>query len=519
MTNSNEEKHRHPVLMIGLDAAEFSLIEQMMAEGRLPNLAALQARGVQGSLRSTAYWLVGSPWPSFYCSNAAEQFGMYHYLVWRPELMRAERPDPTWMPLEPFWRRLPELGRDVIAIDVPLCYAPDDYGGVEISGWATHELLQQPGSAPPDLLVDVRREFGRAPFDEEGAHRLTFAEFMGVRDQCVETAYRVGELGCSLMNRKPWDLALVCFSSPHRGGHLLWDRTILKGNASDVELESVDCALQDVYVACDGAIGKLVAAAGDDAAVVVFSLHGMGPNNDRTSLLPEMLTCVLDNRRSEAEPVRQKRITERLRELLPTEFRARVKRLLPMSIQDRLTLYWRENHLDWSDTKAFMAFCDLDGYIRINLRGRERNGLVEADEYRPLCEQIAEGLRTFRDADTGEPLVSEIGFAEDLFPEGPMRHHLPDIIVRWNPSSAAAHRRIVSDRYGSIDWPTPGVHPLARAGNHRRDGFLVAAGPEFEHAALPGDANIMDLAPTVLDILGLPERPDFRGKSLLKRTA
>jgi predicted AlkP superfamily phosphohydrolase/phosphomutase len=54
MTNSNEEKHRHPVLMIGLDAAEFSLIEQMMAEGRLPNLAALQARGVQRSLRSTA---------------------------------------------------------------------------------------------------------------------------------------------------------------------------------------------------------------------------------------------------------------------------------------------------------------------------------------------------------------------------------------------------------------------------------------------------------------------------------
>ena len=518
MSYTPDKERTRPLLMIGLDAAELTLIQPLMAEGLLPNLAALQKRGVETQLRSSARWLVGAPWPSFYSSNSAEQFGMYHYLVWRPELMTAERPDPEWLPLEPFWRRLPEQGRKVIAIDVPLCYAPDAYDGVEISGWANHELLQQPSSSPPGLLDQVRREFGRAPFDEEGAHRLTIAEFMKVRDQCVETAQRVGELGRSLMHRHPWDLALICLSSTHRGGHLLWDRTILKGDATAVELESVDHALRDVYVACDRAIGTLVAEAGEDAAVMVFSLHGMGPNTDRTSILPEMLARILDDRYSEKKSVRQTRLSERLRVLLPAELRARVKMLLPQAIQDKLTLHWRHSHLDWAKTKAFIAFCDLDGYIRINLRGRERDGVVDVEKYTAMCEQIADGLKTFRDADTGEPIVSEIGFAEDIFPQGPMRRHLPDMIVRWHPSSAAKHRRLNSERYGSIDWPTPGIHPLGRSGNHRRDGFLIAAGAEFGSVPLPGNAHIMDLAPTALDILGLPERTDFRGKSLLHRS-
>lgn len=518
MRDAHDKERSRPVLMIGLDAAEFKLIQQMMAEGMLPNLAALQQRGVNMPLRSSARWLVGSPWPSFYSSNTAEQFGMYHYLVWRPELMRATRPDPHWLPLDPFWRRLPEDGCSVIAIDVPLSYAPEAYDGVEISGWATHELLQQPGSSPADLLGQVRREFGRAPFDEEGAHLLTVAEFMEVRNQCVETAQRVGELGRSMMQRHPWDLALICFSSTHRGGHLLWDRTILKGDATEAELESVDQALRDVYVACDRAIGELVEEAGEAAAVMVFSLHGMGPNTDRTSILPEMLARILDDRHSEKKSVRRTRFSERLRGLLPAEFRARIKMMLPQAIQDKLTLYWRQAHLDWAKTRAFIVFCDLDGYIRINLRGRERDGLVDVEEYAALCEQIAVGLRSFHDSDSGEPLVSEIGFAEDIFPQGPMRQHLPDMVVRWQPSSASKHRRLVSDRYGSIDWPTPGAHPLGRSGNHCREGFLIAAGAEFGAAPLPGNADIMDLAPTALDILGLPKRADFRGKSLLHRS-
>ena len=72
---------RRPVLMIGLDAAEITLIQQWMTDGLLPNLAALHRRGVLMELQSTAHWLVGAPWPAFYASSTPERFGMYHYCL------------------------------------------------------------------------------------------------------------------------------------------------------------------------------------------------------------------------------------------------------------------------------------------------------------------------------------------------------------------------------------------------------------------------------------------------------
>jgi predicted AlkP superfamily phosphohydrolase/phosphomutase len=250
---------------------------------------------------------------------------------------------------------------------------------------------------------------------------------------------------------------------------------------------------------------------------MVFALHGMGPNNDRTSILPEMLARILAGGWKDNSPARQARPTDWLRGLVPAELRARVKQRLPQSIQDKLTLHWRSSGLDWSRTEAFVVFCDLDGYIRINLRGRERDGIVPLEGYRPLCERIADGLRTFRDADTGEPLVSDIGFAEQIFADGPMCKHLPDMVVRWNPAAAASHRSVVSELFGSIEWPTPGRHPLGRSGNHRRRGFLIAAGGPFAVMQVPGEAHILDLAPTALDLLGVRAPASFEGRSLLSR--
>ena len=80
-----------PVIMIGLDAAEYSLIQSWIEEGALPNLARLSRQGASGRLDSTAKWLVGSPWPSFYTSSLPSDHGLYHYLQWRPEMMKHDR--------------------------------------------------------------------------------------------------------------------------------------------------------------------------------------------------------------------------------------------------------------------------------------------------------------------------------------------------------------------------------------------------------------------------------------------
>jgi predicted AlkP superfamily phosphohydrolase/phosphomutase len=504
-----------PVLAIGIDAAEISLVERWMDDGCLPTLSRLRQEGAYGRLKSSAEWLVGSPWPTFYTSSPPSEHGMYHYLIWRPDKMMTERPSMSWMPLKPFWRDLPALGKRVIAVDIPLAYAPEPFDGTEIAGWATHEVIEPPASHPPELLENVTQRFGKPPFGNEETYLLSPSELLGVRDQCIRTTEMVTELSMTLMDEKPWDLFLLGFAAVHRGGHQLWDRSGVTGDIPPDQASAVDDALREVYIACDRAIGRLIDKAGSDTTVVVFSLHGMGANASRSDLLREMLKRVLADKDRNDDPPTLTRASQKLRGLLPIRFRSWVKNRLPIVLQDRLTLFWRTGGIDWGATPAFAAFCDLDGYVRINLKGREAQGIVEPGEaYQELCGRIEDGLRTFVDEDTGEAIVDRVGYLDDIYPAGSMRKHLPDLMVHWVNSSASRHRRVVSPRYGAIAWPTPGSHPQGRSGNHLPDGFLFARSGSIAAGSTVADADILDLAPSIYKMLKLPVPASFHGQPL-----
>ena len=63
------------LLVVILDAAERGLVEAWMQDGSLPNLQRLRSRGVYGRLESTAGWLSGSPWPTFYTASMPHEHG------------------------------------------------------------------------------------------------------------------------------------------------------------------------------------------------------------------------------------------------------------------------------------------------------------------------------------------------------------------------------------------------------------------------------------------------------------
>jgi predicted AlkP superfamily phosphohydrolase/phosphomutase len=516
MRDAAQKMSSRKVLMIGLDAAEISLVERWMDDGSMPRLRSLRDRGASSRLASTAGWLVGSPWPSFYTGLTPAEHGLYHYLLWRPEKMAAERPSPDWLPLRPFWRDIAHE-RQVVAIDVPLTYAPGDFGGIEVCGWATHETLQAPCTMPPELMSRIVKEFGRPPLGNEEARLLAPDEILAVRDQCIRSARMVADLALELMRRDAWDLFLVCLAAAHRGGHQLWDLANLSGEATPEQGLQLRDALRCVYMACDEAIGRLLDRAGQDVTVLVFALHGMGPNVSRADLLGQMLARVLEDGVEASDQRAGAGLLQRLRAWAPARLRSWVKGQLPYAMQDRLTQFWRTGGLDWSSTRAFAQLSDLDGYVRINLRGREANGIVEPGaEYVALRERLCEGLRTFVDADTGQPVVEAIARPEDLYPAGAMISHLPDLMLRWNATPAAAHREIVSPRHGRIAWPTPGRHPQGRSGNHRPEGFLIAAGGAVTGGLLVPDPHILDLAPTVYRLLELPVPQQMHGRPLFR---
>ncbi len=504
---------RDPVLLIGLDAAEVSLIEQGISNGGLPNLARLRRQGSFGRLDSTAEWLVGTPWPSFSTSSWPSDHGFVNFLQWRPGLMTHARPDASWLPIRPFWREL--AGARVIAIDVPVVYPPGSGPAVEVSGWSSHDKLWPPASNPPSLLRSVHREFGNSPMPPDIVGLQPGSGVVRQRDRLLRAVGKTADLALAFQERYRWDLFLVVFGPTHRGGHQLWDRTGLADPLPPRLAPEFDTALSSMYQECDTAIGRILERLPSQARVLVFSLHGMGVNHSRCPVFPEMLTRILAGGPAPSAATHSPGLSERIRRRIPAHWRGALKHRLPQRVQDQLALFWRkELKPDWSRTRAMTYLADLEGYVQVNRVGRERDGIVPEADHPALLEEVAEALQTFVDEDTGATIVHSIARSSEVYPAGPKLHLLPDLIVRWQETPAASHRAIVSPRYGRIPWPTPGKNPDGRSGHHRSTGWVLAAGPGIAPGSVLPRASILDLAPTALALLNEPPPYPMRGRPI-----
>jgi len=520
MANTNSHS---PVLMIALDSAEPRLIEQWIEDGTLPNLKRLRTLGGYGRLASSAKWMAGSPWPTFYTASTPADHGVYHAVQWRADQMKYAPITPDWKPLQPFWRSLGKVGRRVIALDLPMTFPPEPFDGLEVYSLVNRDLLgseRVPASHPPSLFEDLRREFNFEdnPVGDEIYNMQHIKALFRLRDQLIWGTRLVTDIAQTLMKREKWDLFMVNLMATHRGGHKLWN---LSGSWETVgEGKSFD-ALRDVYIAVDEAVGRLASTAGMGVTLLVFSLHGMRPNADRSCLLPEMLRRILSKETNHGK-VEQSPYLQPLqmlwqvliRDHLSSDTRFLVSRRPPFSWLWKYgwLMLTKKGKIDWATTPAFAIEADLQGYVRINLRGREALGVVEqGKEYDQLCSKIAEGLATFVDADTKESLVESVKRSHQLFGNGNQLKDLPDLIVQWNPSPAAKLRAVVSHRYGSIPWTLPGRHPTGRSGNHGPEGFLLIVEKAVKQSSKIKDANILDLAPTVCALLKVPVPVEMHG--------
>jgi predicted AlkP superfamily phosphohydrolase/phosphomutase len=485
------------LLLIGLDAADFQLVERWTADGSLPNLAALKARGTTTALATSARYLTGSPWPTFYTGRPPSDHGIYHDFQWRQERMAFAAPSTDWLPVRPFWRA---LTGDVAAVvhDVPMTPGTEPFPGVETTGWGSHDKLVPPQTYPSDLLGQIRTRWGDCPIRTDEYGRASLASLRELHAQLLELTRRSSEVARWLLER-PWRLGIVVFGALHRGGHRFWDRSSVDRPVPPELGDWYDSALHQLYRAVDQAVGALVAAA-PDAAVFAFALHGMMVNTARVDLLDEMLARVLHGPAADRP---KPGLLRRAGETIPLSLRRRLTNAVPAALKDRIMTRWATGGTDWSRTRAFTLRADLNGYLRINLAGREPGGIVQPAELEALSDEIDRGLRSFRDAATGEALVVEVCRSRAVFPPGERMDRLPDLIVRWSESSAADHEVIESPSSGRIVRATPGRIPNGRSGNHRPIGFMIARGPGIAAGArLPAGADILDIAPTVLARLG-----------------
>ncbi|MCI0453201.1 MAG: alkaline phosphatase family protein [Candidatus Latescibacteria bacterium] len=163
--------------------------------------------------------------------------------------------------------------------------------------------------------------------------------------------------------------------------------------------------------------------------------------------------------------------------------------------------------IDWSRTRAYALGL---GGIFINRKGRERHGIVEASDVDALKRRICERLVTLEDGG-----VRCIRRVVDVAHEwsGPYKEIGPDLLpgyevgyrVSWDCAKGAVRPELFEDN--TKRW----------SGDHCMDADVVP-GVLFTNVPLStGEARLMDLGPTVLDLFGVEVPAYMTGRSLAAR--
>jgi predicted AlkP superfamily phosphohydrolase/phosphomutase len=159
------------------------------------------------------------------------------------------------------------------------------------------------------------------------------------------------------------------------------------------------------------------------------------------------------------------------------------------------------------------------GNLFVNLRGREPEGIINPGaEYDQLLSTMTEELLKLRDPATGGPVVSRVFRKEELY-SGPYTALAPDLLIGWRDYAYFTSKRAEVHggswfgdelRIDASDYP--------HTGTHRLEGTLVMAGPAFRRGHRVS-ASLLDLGPTIFELLGLPVPAHMEGRPLREAMA
>jgi predicted AlkP superfamily phosphohydrolase/phosphomutase len=263
----------------------------------------------------------------------------------------------------------------------------------------------------------------------------------------------------SYLNKKyDFDVYAINFLSSDIIQHFFWEDFRDKGARSK--------SIPAIYSMIDQAIGRLIDICKPEN-VVIFSDHGFGIGPRKYFNINSWLKA---------------------NELLE----------IRLTGEDTTNTYINAKSLDFSKTRAYrFPLKPPSEGIEINLKGRQRKGIVKKSEYESLCRKIATLIRETKD---GYELAAKETFLKDeLYGEGPYKDHFPDIVFTLNPAYKGTSK-ITNTIFEDIKDP----YGDGYTGTHRREGMYILPKGATDKDIL----NMVDLPYVLLGILGI-RRDDF----------
>jgi predicted AlkP superfamily phosphohydrolase/phosphomutase len=510
--------HEHTILVVGLDGATFDLMLPWIADGYLPNLSRLLSGGAWSRLESTIPPITPCAWSSFITGKNPGKHGLFDFIEPERGGSGFRFTNASFREGESLWGCLSRHGRRVGVVNVPMTYPPEPVNGFLISGLDTpHE--HSPFMHPVEIQQVLKDAGIRYRIDQQhlGNMRTNKRRWQQLRSIFDGESARTAAFR-HLSKLRRCDFRMIVYGATDQVQHHFWHFMDESHDKHDAEgAKEFRHAIRDTYQHIDAQLGQLLDECDDNTVVIIMSDHGFGPmSNVRVRLNQVLRDAGFLKFVEPTAPARWKQavasaVDRILRSSLSSDAKRTIAGLFP-----RLRV-WFENldeaKIDWQATSAYVneAYRSSPA-VWLSRRNGTFNG-----ERLELLDQVEDALSALVDPATDQRLIGKCYKPDEIY-HGPHIDKAPDILPSWWQDGFLLEQSVPAKKGPpNVERSTaPLTGGVEFAASHRLDGVLMLCGGPIRPGFSFADANIVDVAPTVLYLMGLPVPEDMDGRVLIE---
>jgi len=372
LNNIFNHKKGKKVFVLGLDGVPFTFMDRIIKEGKMPVFKSLLDKGEFKRMNSVLPTISSVAWSSFMTGKDAAGHNIYGFVDREANPFKLFIPTSRKMKASTIWHELSEMGKRSIVMNVPVTYPPDKINGIIVSGFLATNINK---AAYPQEIVEELKALDYIIDADTWIARDSKDKFM---DELYHVLERRFKTMFKFIKEKEWDYFQCHIMETDRINHFYW---------TDMEEKNEYAELfYKFYQKIDEYIKQLLEILDDEIELIILSDHGF---------------CSIN---------KEVEVNKWLEDRGYLKYRVEA----PESVADMA-----------GESKAYSL---LPGRIFINRSGREELGTVDAREYFDLREEIKEGFLVLKDEDSGQKIIKDVFFREELY-NGPYLEQAADIII------------------------------------------------------------------------------------------
>ncbi|MGB9492481.1 MAG: alkaline phosphatase family protein [Terriglobales bacterium] len=265
------------------------------------------------------------------------------------------------------------------------------------------------------------------------------------------------------------------FSSLDLNGHMLWRLTDPESPMYDAnEAAKYGGALEEFYQQIDQVLGEVMPKLDENTTLLVLSDHGFAPYRRSFNLNTWLANNGYITRKEGASGDSSEPFAD----------------------------------VDWSRTRAYGL--GLNG-LYVNMRGREKGGIVDPAQADALLREIRDRLIAVHDPKNNLPVITRVDLASEVY-QGPYARSGPDALVGYNRGYRSGWKTIL----GAFPPDVLEDNTNPWSGDHCMD-FTKVPGVLLSNHKIAADAPALtDIAPTILAEYGIAKTKDMKGQSVFQ---